>query len=420
MNKKSGPKICFSLAFIVALTLSLLPKGQAIAQTQIGFRMPEGVNKTEIKFEKLSNLIVIPVTLNNSITVKFILDTGAESVIVTEKLFADILGLDFVREINIFGPGIIDSVKAFVATNATLSLPNGVIGDGLNLLVLEKDYLELHKNLGEEVYGILGYDFFKRFVVEIDYDEQLLTLYRPEIYRPKKSFSELDISIRDTKPYIISKFSQDDKSDTVRMMVDTGASHAVLLDMEATDHLVLPERVEPTRLGRGLGGEIQGYIGRLDECGLGDFSFENVLISIPQQGAYTQAIKRGSRHGTIGGDLLSRFDVVFDYRGEKMYLRKGKYYSYDFEYNMSGMSVLSDGVNLDSIIVIEVVKDTPAHKADIRRGDKILKVNGYQFRDIKISEINTLLRKKHGMKVRMIILREGDRIKKEFRLERLI
>lgn len=386
----------------------------------IGFQLPEKVDWVEFKFEKISNLIVVPVKVNNSATIKFILDTGAESAILTESVFAEILGLNFVREISIFSPGVVDSVKAFVATDVTISIESATAGNGLSILVLEEDYLELHKNLGEEVYGILGYDIFSRFVVGINYDTETITLHKPEKYRAKKSFQSVDITIDNTKPYINASFSQGDQSDTVRLMVDTGASHAVLIDLEATDHLVLPDKLVATRLGRGLGGEIKGYIGRLDKCTIGDFEFEQMLAAIPEQGAYSSAIKRGSRHGTIGGELLSRFNVVFDYSQEKMYFHKGKIFDTPFEYNMSGITLLAEGENLDYLYVIEVNENSPAFDAGMRVGDIVLKINGLNLRNSNVSDINTLLRKKPGFKIRALVYRNGKKSTFKFRLKRLI
>ncbi|MEL7006646.1 MAG: hypothetical protein AAFN93_28560, partial [Bacteroidota bacterium] len=50
---------------------------------------------------------------------------------------------------NITGPGIIDSVEAYVATNVGLALPGGVRGQKMSILVLKEDYLKLQENLGD-------------------------------------------------------------------------------------------------------------------------------------------------------------------------------------------------------------------------------------------------------------------------------
>lgn len=382
--------------------------------------MPEGVEYVEMEFEEYSNLIVVPIKVNNLLTLKFILDTGAESTILTEKLFGDLLQLNYVREIHVQGPGLIDSLEAYVATGVSMSLPGGIRARGINMLVLKEDYLELNKNLGEEIYGIIGYDLFSRFVVRIDYDDHLIRIYDPQQFKPRRRDTEIPLHVKNTKPYLSMSLRQKQKTDSVTLMVDSGASHALLLDVNNTEEISMPDKVISTRLGQGLGGVIPGFMGRMTQCQIADFAFDDVLVSIPQEGAYLKAIKRGARHGTMGGDLLSRFSVTFDYPHEKLYLRKGGRYYDDFEYNMSGMIVNADGEELDSLFVTMVQKDSPAAEVDMRAGDLILRINGMNLENSSISDIHALLRRRDGMKIRVWLLRNGEKIKKVFRLKRMI
>lgn len=382
--------------------------------------MPKGKKFVEIPFEKYSNLVVIPIQLNHTLTLKFILDTGAETSILTEKIFGDFIGLQYVREITIQGPGLIDSLRAYVATGLTLTLPGGIEGSGFNMLVLKEDYLELHKNLGEAIYGIIGYDVFSRFVVKIDYDREILKLYDPDLYHHSLWERAIPVTIENAKPFIKLEIGQEEKKDTVKLMVDSGASHAILLDVDNTQDIHLPEKVITTTLGKGLGGEIPGFLGRMDKVGLDKFYFEDVLVSIPEDGAYIKAIKRGSRHGTFGGDLLNRFRVTFDYEHESIYLSRSRGYRRKFETNMSGMILAAEGENLDSLIVAKVNENTPAEKYGIKRGDQILRINGLNLSNSTLSEINALLRRKNSLKIRILLLRDGEKIKKIFRLKRLI
>lgn len=389
-------------------------------QTKIGFVMPDRTKKVEIPFEQFNNLIVIPVTINKTLTLKFILDTGAESAILTEKLFGDILGLNYVRQININAPGQMDSLEAFVATNISMTLPGGITGNGINMLVLKEDYLELNKNLGEEVYGIIGYDVFSRFTINVDYDNRILTFYSPEKYKPRKSQVKIPMEVINTKPYISLRVQQKDREDTVTLMVDSGASHAMLLDVDHTKDIILPNEVLPTALGQGLGGEIPGVVGRMASCQLQKFNFNEPLVSIPVSGSYMKAIKRGSRQGTLGGDILSRLNATFDYRGNSLYLSKGDRYKEKFEFNMSGMSLGVVGDELDSLKVIDVLDESPASEVGIQKGDYILKLNMRHVENSTLTEINTLLRSKEGRKIRVILLRDDKKMKLKFRLRRLI
>jgi hypothetical protein len=390
------------------------------AQTQLGFTMPPGKIQIEIPFEEYNNLIVIPVFINNFLKLKFVLDTGVETPILTEEAFARMLGIEYLREILISGPGIKDSVKAYVGQKVNFLLPGGVVGHNLNLLVLEDDYLNLSERMGTEIYGIFGYDLFKQFVVEINYDDQKLILHRPDKFKPRKKMASLPLDIVNAKPYVSSLISQNSIQDTVRLMIDTGASHSVLLDVEESS-INLPAKTVPVRLGTGLAGEIPGKLGRINGFNLADLEFKKVIISIPEANAYGQVIKRGSRHGTLGGEILSRVNPTFDYKNRMIYFSKGQKFKEPFEFDMSGLSIVAKGKFLDLFVVEDVRTGSPALEADIRVGDILISVNGRgALNDNTLNEINWLLRKKYNKKMKIKILRDGQRIKKLFRLKRAI
>lgn len=392
----------------------------ACGQKEFGFKMPENVKSITIPFEQHNNLILIPVTINGFLTLKFILDTGVETAILTEKVYGDILRMNYSREITIAGPGLVDSVQAYVATGVTFNLPQGVIGRNMNMLVLKEDYLELSKNIGDNVHGIIGYDIFSRFVVDIDYDENLLTLIDPDRFKPKKRYEVIPLDIRGSKPFIEAKVQQDGTRTYLDIMVDSGASHAALIDYSTVDSIDIPKKTITTALGRGIAGEIPGYLGRMDTVELGKYDFQKMLVSAPFEGAYNKVIKRGSRVGTFGGELLNRFHVIFDYRNEKMYLLRGRQFKDPFEHDMSGMYLNAIGPNLDTLQVIRVESGSPAYKADIQKGDVLLFVNGKSLKSNTLSQIYSLLSSKDGRKIRCKILREGEIFKVQFRLKRAI
>lgn len=405
------------LAFILLLSIGFC--SSASGQKEFGFSMPEGMKSVEIQFEEINNLIVIPITINRFITLKFILDTGVETAILTEKLFADILDVNYLRELTVAAPGIADSIEVYVTNDMTFYLPGGLVGKNMNMLVLKDDYLQLSENMGDEIYGIIGYDIFSRFVVEIDYDAKKLVLYDPKTFKPRRRLTTIPLEIRKSKPYLRTSISQDNGTNSIDIMVDTGASHAALLDFEDSEEFFSGKKIV-TRLGRGIGGEIPGYLSRLETLTIAEFEFEKVLFSAPFDGVYNKVIKRGSKYGTIGGELLHRFDVTIDYQHEVMYLKKSDRYYEAFEYDMSGLSLNAKGISLDSLEVVDVKEDSPAAGADIRVGDMILIINSRQLENSKLSEINALLRRKEGIKIRCKILRGGEVIKKTFFLERLI
>jgi hypothetical protein len=412
-----NPLICL---FASILFINTCLCSSAVGQKEFGFKMPEKVSKIEIPFEQYNNLIVIPVTINRFLTLKFILDTGVETAILTEKIYGDILNLKYIREIIIDGPGIIDSIEAIIANEVTFSLPGGITGYNMNLLVLKEDYLELSSNIGDNVHGIIGYDIFSRFVVEVDYDDNIITLWDPLKYKKKRRSIEVPTKIVNNKPFISAKIDQGKKEKFLDIMIDTGASHAALIDYSIFDPTMMPKEHIAVRLGRGISGEIPGFVGRMDSLTISGFNFRDVLVSTPLEGAYNNSIKRGSRVGTLGGDVLKRFNITFDYNSEKIYLIKSDFFRENFEYNMSGMTINAVGEKLDSIKVVDLEIGGAAASVDIRVGDVILKVNGKHLRNSSLSKIYSLMRKSDGYKIKCTILRDGEKIKKKFYLKRMI
>lgn len=412
-------KVRIILTLLLLLGLHLATINESLGQ-QVGFDFPPGERKAVIPFERYNNLIVIPVTINNVITLNFILDTGVQYPILTEKIFAEFMNLDYRNRIIVQGPGQRDSITAMVAQNVSIKLPGGV-RSGINqaLLVLEKDYLELKNNLGAEVYGIIGYDIFSRFVVEINYDDNYIVLHEPKKYKPRKRYKRVPMRVVNTKPYLETTVQLDSvTTSTMQFMVDTGASHALLFD-DPESHFV-PNVNITSVIGRGIGGDINGYLGRVDKIQIDKFVFESPLVSFPVAGEYGNPIKRGSRNGTIGGEIITRFNVVFDYFTGTLYLKKGKNYGNRFEHDMSGMNIALAGPRLDYFKVNSVREQSPAYRAGVRKGDVIKTINGFSANDVKLTDVNSLLRYKEGKKINVRYIRDNEQFKTSFKLERHI
>jgi hypothetical protein len=217
------------------------------------------------------------------------------------------------------------------------------------------------------------------------------------------------MDVENTKPYIQSVAYQGNAVDTMRLMIDTGASHSLLLDMDESRVLTRPDSTLETSLGHGLGGEIPGKIGRLKELRIGNYQLHNILVSIPDSGAYSNAIKRGSRHGTIGGSTLSRFNPIFDYQGGKFYLRKSRHFKGPFKYDMSGLRI-SYFEGPQRLEVTAVTADSPASEIGIQVGDVIRQVEGRNIYNSKLSEIYAVLKSRAGRLIKVDIRRDGEKL----------
>ena len=107
-------------------------------------------------------------------------------------------------------------------------------------------------------------------------------------------------------------------------MVDTGASHAILLDPNSNESIQVPDKYITSHLGRGLAGDIQGKIGRLKALDMEKFQFNDIITTFPDKENYLQSYDKVYRNGTMGGGILSRFRTIFDFVNGYIYLKKNK------------------------------------------------------------------------------------------------
>lgn len=384
----------------------------------LGFQLVSGKKKVQIPIEIHNNLIVVPVVLNDALPLKFILDTGVRTTILTQKTFTDILNLVYTRKYTISGPGGENLVDAYVTNNVSLELP-GVRGRGHAMLVLGKDYLELRNYLGTDVHGILGYELFSRFIIQVDYEKKLLTLMLPEKFHKQRKYTSIPISIEDTKPYVNSTvvFRNGQKL-AAKLLVDSGASHGLMLEPTSNSIIQVPENSVSSLIGRGLGGEIVGKVGRIKSITLGENVLENVIANFPDPNSYTDSIKVGNvfRNGAIGGEILSRFSVIFDFPSEKIYLKKNSAFKKKFYYNLSGITLKAKGSSLTTFEVTEVREKSPANLGGIEPGDIIRTVNGINVELLDLNVVNGILNSKPGKRIRMEIVRKGQQFKKDIEL----
>lgn len=395
----------------------LLSSSSALSQV-LGFSLADGKKKVEIPIEVYNNLIVVPVVLNGALPLKFILDTGVRTAILTQKTFTDILNLSYSRKYSISGPGGEQIIDAYITNNVSLSLP-GVSGRGHALLVLGQDYLELRNYLGTDVHGILGYELFSRFIVQVDYEKKLLTLMTPQKFKKRRKYQSIPIKIEDTKPYVTTSVVLSDGTQlTAKLLVDSGASHGLMLEPTSDSRIKVPDSTVSSIIGRGLGGEITGKVGRIQLLKLGTYEIKNVIANFPDPNSYFDSLKLGAtkRNGAIGGEVLSRFTVIFNFPKEEIYLKRNASFKKKFHYNLSGLTIKAKGSRLNVFEVTEVREQSVADVAGVQPGDLITSINGIQTSGLDLNTINGFFNFKPGKKINMLVDRKGRQIKIEFTL----
>jgi len=75
--------------------------------------------------------------------------------------------------------------------------------------------------------------------------------------------------------------------------------------------------------------------------------------------------------GLVGNDILRRFNIVFNYPQREIHLQPNSHFNDQFDYAYTGIGMYYiDG----KIMVVDVIKDSPAEKAGFKVGDEIVSV----------------------------------------------
>lgn len=371
-----------------------------------------------IPIEIQHNVVLIPLKVNGSFEMTFILDTGVKTTILTESVLKAFLGFDSLQPVRLRGLGEGDYIDGLLAKDVSMRLP-GVTGSGINMILLPDDLISYSAMFGRSVHGIIGYEIFGQFIVEINYQQKYLILHDPFSYKPPRNtrrYETLPINIKRFKPYVTA--TMDDGHGNVierDWLIDTGASHSISL---YDPDLPIPNPSIDAFLGMGLSGNVYGKIGRVSSFQMGIFEFNEIIAGFPNASAlYLPEEDLHTWYGNIGSEVISRFNVVFDYYHGKLILRKNAAYKDPFYYNISGLEIMTKGAKFDDFIVSYVRPNSPAEKAGIKIDDEIVSLNGIAVTGLGISDIYQSLRRRVGKRVNLRIRRGDEVVKIRFAID---
>lgn len=380
----------------------------------------QGNKKVSIPFRYINNFIILEVKLYGVLPVHFIFDTGAEHVILFKREYTDLLQVEYDKRIPILGSDLSRQIHALITRNALMEVP-GLAPRPYDMLVLEEDYFDLEELIGTSIDGLLGGGFFRNLIINIDYRHNRLILHDPAYFEKPEGFISLPVRIKTNKPYLDAEASlQDGTIVTVDLLVDTGAGVPLLLHNNSHPGLKLPGEYIKGKLGMGLGGYLEGYIGRINKLSLGEVQFSGILTSFQDIDTKWLLDKDRFRNGIVGNQLLSRFNVYFDYIHSQMMLKPYKARQEPFAMDRSGLVVFAYGVEFEQFSVKDVVPGSPAEEADIRPDDQIRSIQGLPAHFYHLNTINNLFQKRAGKKIRMVIIRDGKPLRKEFILRDMV
>lgn len=223
-------------------------------------------------------------------------------------------------------------------------------------------------------YGLLGGNFLREFVVELDFASRVVRLLDPKRFEVTESMAVdgavvVPIRAGGNRPVLEIAVG----GATIPALIDTGAPWPVVLSGKAAKKVgidvdaLLPFGTMGTTVG-----PMPVRLYEAADFAIGGFQFANVPVLVAPKGWYNLAGE--ANDSVIGYDVLSRFKVRIDYPHDRLWLQRLSdrvpYLGVDYQ------STRAVGVFIQpsqrNFYVTGVLPDTPASRLGIRPGDMLL------------------------------------------------
>lgn len=338
----------------------------------------------EFHYEGDSGVIFLPVHIHGK-EYSFLMDTGASRTIFDSSL-KDILG----EPRRIIRAG----TPANPIITQTFESPEVQVGPYKLLQGSEVTCLDLSTAsmaIGKQIDGVLGMDFLNQHVIQIDFDENIITFLRQNetdfsIYEQQLDIFYNSLGLPQLKGRILGDIE-------TTFVIDSGYKATGVLDSEIFDKMIKSENVKTIETIAATASGIQkSREARINQLFIGSYEYKSLIFS---EGNMV----------ILGNEFLDRHEVIMDFPNKKMYLRKGKQFDKKDEAGMSGLALLRISTRLT---VHSIFQSSPAEKAGIKTGDIIMQVEGKDEDEYSLKQLKQLFRSGDGNKVKLTIERDGE------------
>jgi len=369
------------LTFVLICGVAAVPRTSVPAST-----LPADKTETVIPFELINRHIFLRIKVNNSDPLWFIFDTGDKFAIIDLER-AKSLGLDLQGQVNVGGGGP-EVLKGAYVKDSSFTLA-GLEGFKQPVaLALPLDILK--PNFGHDVDGIIGSDFIKQFVVEVDYPARVIRLHDKQKFSYSGPGEIVAVRLDSGGHPIIEAEIMLQGRDAIKgdFVIDLGSGGALALNRPFVEKQHLPDSNQKTIrvIGAGgTGGAISGRIGRISGLKIGKFTIENPLTMFSEdtQGAFASAAIQGN----IGEQIMSKFKILLDYDHNRIILEPNGTLKEPMDHASSGLKIIGEGKDYRTFRVREVLENSPGTEAGLQKNDVIIAINERPAAELTLTKL---------------------------------
>jgi hypothetical protein len=435
---------------IIILCFFIISSLPVFAQDE--FQFEKGVDKVIIPFKIINNLLFIPLKVNG-VELNFLLDSGVEETILFSMEEKKEVSFFNVEKISLRGLGSEDSIEGLKSTNNTIEVKGLKSINHLLYIVLDQSF-NLSSHIGIPVNGIIGFNFLKSNLVEINYERKRITVFKDNEKNRKriaKKSQIVPITIEKSKPYIKGSIVINSSEIPIKLLIDIGNSDAIWLFENKEKSINIPAKNFEDYLGKGFSGDVEGRRAQIKKFTFSKFDFFNPIVAFPDSTSLKNVRMVKDRSGSVGAEILKRFNLVFDYQKNQLFLKKNSNYRTPFNYNKSGIEIqhyglqwVQETVSLETVpfagkesdakantiysnfkykfvlkpmyTIVNVRKNSPAEISGLQKGDIIVSINQKPAYEFTLEKIYSLLKSDEENWIYFEVERNNQILKVKFQL----
>ncbi|MGZ8842037.1 MAG: aspartyl protease family protein [Pyrinomonadaceae bacterium] len=390
MKRVLASSLLAALTITAAATVSSLSRkpiaASAFAQAQ---EKPVARSVITLPFELVTRHIVVQVKINNSRPLSFVLDTGDRVGIVDSEVAKE-LGLKLQGQVRVGGAGS-ETLLGSMVEEATWTL----VGlEGFSQPVrLAIPLRRLATRFGHDFDGIIGADFIRQFVIEIDYPARVIRLHDKNSFNYSGPGDSVPIQLNGQGHPILDAEVTPVGGQPIKgkFVLDIGSGGPLALTTPfVTENRLLDSKLKTIRaigLG-GAGGQSNARVGRTAELKIGKFKLTNPMTIFSEDKA--GALASAELAGNIGQVIAGRFKLFLDYERNRIIFEPAANFNELFDRAHSGLALAAEGKDYTTFRITDVLEDSPASEVGLQKDDLIVKVNDKLASELTITKLGEM------------------------------
>jgi predicted aspartyl protease len=341
-----------------------------------------------------TGVILVPATVEGQ-PVTFLLDTGAERSCLDARLAAQLQ----LRSASV------ESIRQPYATGVAGGIRVGDLGiESFHLQdmdMLSSDLSAISLGVGVHIDGILGSDVLRRFTVKLDFSSGSAQFGSSVITPVDGTVVRLHSA---DSLYFVPLTVQ---GTPIELLLDTG-TNASSVSSHAWSHITMCWQPQSMIDGIRSTGVSEGLkFALIPTIEIGGVTSKNIPLRIQPQtrdGLFADA----GFEGLLGSDVLRQFIVTLDLANHRMYLTNDPN-SHPDQYLFSTIGIQFAKDVEGGFTIMAVWNPSPAAKAGLKIGDRILAVNEVDTRQMSLDDLSRQIHGRPGTEVHLVIDSNGHR-----------